>query len=387
MNRGRAIEPSPRRARIVAVAASALLIGGGLAACSDDSSSGAAGAGSQECITAADEFLQPWNELPTSLPASPPGGYVPLSKPAQPGGSIVFLASPIPSVQDGAKGMAVAAESIGWSSKTLNFDGNLPDMLVKFDQAIAEKPTAIWVQAFPAAGMQKQLDAAKNAGIVVGMTSVADEPTSVPGFAAVSNGPVTAEEIGELQANLVMRDSKCTANVAMFTLPFPIIEATDNAFTSTLKEKCPDCKVSTTLVQPQDLGTPKTASAIVSKLQSDPTVKYAYTVIGNVANGVAPALRQAGLKDIKIFGNTPDADSIASLRDGTNAWWVNQNPTLQAWGLIDSVLRAIDSGAPHPDGGHYPLAVLTPENVPDGTGVPALPTDYQAEFEALWGVS
>ncbi|WP_189339079.1 sugar ABC transporter substrate-binding protein [Williamsia muralis] len=375
------------RKRVATAASLAVVLALGLTACTDDpTTDSTAGAGSQECIAAADKFLEPWNELPTSLPASPPARYTPLTKPVPAGGSAIALTTPIPSAQESSNAFVEAAKAAGWSAKNLNFDGSVPDLLAKFDQAISAKPTAIWVQAFPAAAMQEQLDAAKAAGIVVGMASVVDQPESYPGFAAVSNGGVTIEEIGRLHANWFMRDSRCAGNVAIFTLPFPIVEKGDQVFTDTVKANCPKCKVSSSLIQPQDLGTPKTASTIVSKLQSDPTTKYAFTVIGNLANGVAPALKQAGINDIRIFGSSPDAESMAALRNGSNAWWVNQNSVMQGWASFDSILRAVTSEQIQPDPGNYPLSVLTSNNVSDGTEVPVIPTNYQSDFKALWGV-
>lgn len=385
-SRGRC--PRGSRKRVATAASLAMVLGLGLVACTEDSAVNAVGgSGSQECIAAADKFLEPWDGVPTSLPASPPGRYTPLTKPVPAGGKAIALTTAIPSAQESSEAFIEAAKAVGWSAKSLNFDGSVPDLLAKFDQAIGEKPTAIWIQAFPAAAMQKQLDAAKAAGIVVGMASVVDQPQSYPGFAAVSNGGITIEEVNRLHAYWFMRDSKCAGNVAIFTLPFPIVEKGDQVFTDTVKENCPDCKVSSSLIQPQDLGTPKTASTIVSKLQSDPTTKYAFTVIGNLANGVAPALKQAGVNDIRIFGSSPDAESMAALRDGSNAWWVNQNSVMQGWASFDSILRAVTSEQVQPDPGHYPLSVLTSENVSEGTEVPVVPADYQREFKALWGVS
>jgi hypothetical protein len=37
-----------------------------------------------------------------------------------------------------------------------------------------------------------------------------------------------------------------------------------------------------------------------------------------------------------------------------------------------------------PDAGDYPLGVLTPQNVPSGTGLPVEPADFRDEFLKLW---
>jgi hypothetical protein len=83
----------------------------------------------------------------------------------------------------------------------------------------------------------------------------------------------------------------------------------------------------------------------------------------------------------------PDDNAIKALRNGTNAWWVNQSSLMNGWTELDAALRAIDGGKTVTDSGDYPLALLTPKTVPAGTDLPVLPTDYQDEFKKLWLVS
>jgi ABC-type sugar transport system substrate-binding protein len=151
-----------------------------------------------------------------------------------------------------------------------------------------------------------------------------------------------------------------------------------------VKAHCPDCTVSYNEVQSSDIGTPALPSAVVSKLQSSPNTKYVYAIIGNVADGLAPALSQAGITGVKIFGQVPDTTSIAALRSGTNAWWIDQNSLINGWTELDGVLRAMEAKKPISDTGGYPLAILTPQNIPGGTGIPVAPANYQQEFKKLW---
>ena len=196
-----------------------------------------------------------------------------------------------------------------------------------------------------------------------------------------------AKTLGQLHANMVMKESDCKANVAIFSLPFPILKVGTDEFQAVLKAECPDCKVSYSEIQPKDLGSPAATNAIVSKLQSDPSVKYVLTVIGNVAAGLNTALDQANIKDVKIFGAVPDENSIKALQDGTNAWWLTQTSQINGWMELDAVLRAIESGKPVNTTGN-PIGVLTPENVPpDAASVPIFPADYEDLFKQVWQVS
>jgi ABC-type sugar transport system substrate-binding protein len=358
-----------------------------LSACSssgnDAAASNAPAAGSptsSACMSAAADYLKSWDALPTALPAA----YTPLSKKPATGKTMIKLVGPIPSDNDSWQQQATAAKAIGWTSKKISFDGTVEDLNAKFEQAVSEKPAAIGLSGWPVSAIEKPLADAKKTGVVVSLDSISDEPTSNPGYAALSNGGPTAKKIGELNAYEFMRSSNCKGSVAIFNLPFPILKVATDSFTSTVKTNCPDCKVSYNEIQTKDIGTPAATNAMVSKLQSSPSTKYVYTIIGNVATGLDTALAQASISGINIFGQVPDDNAIKALRNGTNAWWVNQSSLMNGWTELDAALRAIDSGKTVTDTGDYPLALLTPKNVPSGTDLPVLPTTYQDDFKKLW---
>jgi len=380
----------PRRRSLAATAGFAA-VAVTLAACSSSgtststSSAAAAAATSgsavSSCIAAANAYLKPWDALPTSLSSA----YAPLSQEPAPGGTVIKLVNgAIPSDNESFQQQAIAAQAIGWRAKEIVFNGTVEDLNAKFQQAISDKPTAITVAGWPPAALQRPLAAAKAAGIVVGLSSVTDPAASYPGYASNTNGTATAKQIGQLNAYMFMRDSGCKGSVAIFNLPFPILKIATSEFQATVRAHCPDCTVSYNEVQSSDIGTPALPSAVVSKLQSSPSTKYVYAIIGNVADGLAPALSQASITGVKIFGQVPDATSIAALRNGTNAWWIDQNSLIDGWTEMDGLLRAMEAKKTISDTGGYPLAILTPQNVPGGTGIPVEPANYQDEFKKLW---
>jgi ABC-type sugar transport system substrate-binding protein len=377
------------RHRHFALVTGAVTVLAALAACSSTSSSTSSSAaaatsavsGTSSCVTAADTYLQPWDSLPTALSSA----YTPLSVKPSPGGTVIKLVDgAIPSDNQSYQQMAIAARTIGWSAKEIVFNGTVEDLNAKFEQAISERPTAITVDGWPVAALQRPLADAKAAGIVVGLAAVPDLATSYPGYASNTNGAVTARQIGELNAYMFMRASGCKGSAAIFSLPFPILKISTDAFQATVKAHCPACAVSYNELQASDIGTPAVSNAVVSELQASPGTKYVYTIIGNVADGLAQALSQAGISGVKIFGQVPDEASIAALRDGTNAWWIDQSSLINGWTELDGILRVLEAKQPISDHGGYPLAILTPQNVPAGTGIPVLPSNYQSEFEQLW---
>jgi ABC-type sugar transport system substrate-binding protein len=389
-------QPRPiRRARFRPLMIGAVVAGVALlAACSsgggtsadppgDAQTTAASAAATSACMAAADAYLKPYQQLETTLPAS----YTPLAAKPAAGGSIVHLIGPLPDEIPLSQAQQAAAQAIGWKFTALSFNGTVEDLDAKFEEAVAMKPTMITLSGFPLATIAQPVAAAKKAGIVVVLADVADEPTGYPGFAAVVEGGVVYNKVGELNAYEFMHDSDCRGNVAIFSLPYPILTVGTNAFTETVHQHCPACTVSVSELQDSDVGTAAATSEIVTKLQSDPATTYVYGVIGSVVSGLTAALRQSGLSGITVFGADPDTDAVAAIRDGTNKWWVQYGLQFNGWSMIDAGLRAMETHKPVPDSGDYPLGLLTKESTPAGTSLPVVPANYQQEFEALWHVS
>jgi ABC-type sugar transport system substrate-binding protein len=387
-------QPRPiRRARFRPLIIGAVVAGAALvAACSSSGSSADPAADAAQatgststsaCVQAADAYLKPYQKLQTSLPAA----YTPLASKPVAGGSIVHLIGPLPTEIPLSQAQQAAARTIGWKFTALNFNGTVEDLDAKFEEAVAMKPTMITLSGFPLATIAKPVADAKKAGIVVVLADVADEPAGYPGFAAVVEGGAVYNKVGELNAYEFMHDSNCRGNVAIFSLPYPILTVGTNAFITTVKQHCPACTVSTSELQVTDVGTSAATSAIITKLQSDPATTYVYGVIGNVVTGLTAALRQSGLNGITVFGADPDDNAIAAIRNGTNRWWVQYGAQLNGWSMIDAGLRAMQTHKPVPDNADYPLGLLTKESTPAGTSLPVVPANYQQDYEALWHVS
>jgi ABC-type sugar transport system substrate-binding protein len=334
-------------------------------------------------MKAADTYLGPYQKLATALPAS----YTPLASKPPGRGSVVHLIGPLPAEIALSNAQKAAAYAIGWKFTALSFNGTVEDLNAKFEQAVAMKPAMITLSGFPLAAVAKPVADAKKAGIVVVLADVTDEPSGYPGFSAVVEGSAVYDKVGQLNAYEFMRESKCQGSVAIFSLAYPILKTGTDAFTRTVQQHCPACKVTYNQLQAQDLGTSAATSAIVTKLQSDPATKYVYAVIGNVVTGLTAALHQAGLSGINIFGAVPDENAIAAIRDGSNKWWVQYGSQFNGWAEIDAGLRALESHRPVPDSAGYPLGLLTKQSTPAGISLPVVPANYQQGFKELWHVN
>jgi ABC-type sugar transport system substrate-binding protein len=371
----RAVQPA-------ALCIAALVISG--CSTSDTTATGSTGdnAPMSDCAKSAAANLKPFERIPTQLPAD----FTPLAAAPETGKKIIYLSSSIPYEQTLARSLAEAADAVGWSAEALNFEPTVEDLNAKFAQAISENPDVIAVNGWPIAAIQQSVDAAKRAGIVVAIAAVTDVPKDATGFAATSNGTSSFKQTGDIQANWVAKDSDCTAHVAQFSLPYDVFQAQNTQFEKTLETVCPDCQTSYTELQNTDVGTPAATNAIVSAIQADPSIKYVGVPVGALAAGLQPAFAQAGITDVKIIGSAPATADYEALKEGEGAMWVASSAPMNAWVILDAVLRVFDTGQPFP-GFVQPNVMLTPDNIPaDATENSAFPTDYQEQFKTIWKV-
>jgi ABC-type sugar transport system substrate-binding protein len=176
--------------------------------------------------------------------------------------------------------------------------------------------------------------------------------------------------------------------VAVFGLPYPVVQAAGQSMVATINADCSQCKASYTEFQLSDVGTPAVTTRIVSLLQSNPKIKYLGVGIAPLAQGVSEALAAAGITGVKIVGLSPDDTTLKYLQGGSASMMIANTAEIGAWALFDAALRVLDSGKPW-DGHTYPIAIVTPANVSKTAthvGQITYPTDFRAEFKKLWQV-
>lgn len=382
--------PSPRpthtgqrRRRSLGVAIGSLVLLA--AACSSDDSGGGTDAESadlsapqQECMDNATAYLDERGLLPETLPEE----LTPLSKAPTKGLTITRLApAQVPTALLLSEKLVEIAPEIGWTAKAVSYDGSVEDLNEKAMDAVATSDI-VQVDGIETAALQGPIDAAKEKGVLFEIASTSEEPESVPGFGATPYGGDTFPKAGELGAYNVMRAMNCEGSVAVFSLPTPALRASADSLEAVLKEQCEDCDYSYTDIQFADIGSPAATNAVVSKLQSDPSIKFAYFTLGDLAVGLGPALTQAGL-DVQVGGLLPNTQNLETLKQGDNAFWLGFPQETSAWTILDTAARALDSGEPTV-GDHYPMPVYTPDNIETTDEIPAYPTDIGDQFRELW---
>lgn len=336
-------------------------------------------------MATAEKTIAPYLALPTSLPRE----LKPLDAKPEPGETIVDIAvgSNASDVLSGRE-LVKAAATVGWTGKLLLSDGTVEDEVAKWNEAIAQKPTAIVSAGYPASVLSQPLKAATQAGIITQLNSVIDEPNAENGPTTVSNGGGIFTLLGQMHAALVLKATNCEpVHAVVVQQDFPVIKLEAQSFRDTLTKACSECKVNVVNLQANDLSTPAATNAIMSAVQADSKVHFVVGMTSSEIHGVAAAIKSAGLSDVKVAGSLPNEESMAGLRSGSDAWWLLQNASLNAWVEVDTILRAAASKTTVNEPVANPIAVLTKDNIPAGANTPpAVPTNYEAQFKQLWHV-
>lgn len=387
-----------RRASLVAAAVAGATL---LSACgssgSDASSSStgaSSGAGSASANSAsaprspeaeaAKQVIQPYLQVPTKINQSEPlKAKIPTDKPW------VVITCELPQCKLISDGALAAAQTAGVPTKLLTYkttDGTTLTSAMK--QALDLAPLAVSPIGFSQTlwdGLQPQY---KAAGISITPIAVGDtKPSDV-----VTQGSASQIDYGrggELMANYVISDSNATAKVLVQDVPaFAVLKAYGDGFKGAMAKGCSGCKVTTLDLAPAQLASNGIVPAIVSALQKDKSIKYLAATDGAFLVGINPALKAAGLNDIKILGGSPDINNLKALLDGSQTAWTAAAEDQYGWVGLDIVGRKINGQDIAPAGGGRVTMIATKDNVgtPSPTGLSA-PADYRDQYKKLWGLS
>lgn len=376
---------SPGRAVIAAVAVSAATLV--LASCGSTENRGSGGGGGGGSVSPeASSLVEEHASNPTSV------GYdEPLSKPAPAGKRIVALQVAVDVAKVENEAMEKAAELLGWDFERIVVGTGPEDPAKALEQAIDSKPDGIYYSGFQTSAMQEQLDRAQSEGIPV-FTEALGDTTPAASFAQIRNTP-TVERLGQLTGAWVASDSGGDAHVIVVDAPaFPILTAYSNSVKQSVEDYCDGCDVEIMNANVADIGT-TLPSQIVSELQRSPDVNYLVFSFGDLTAGLNAALAAAGEADqVKIAGQLPGLENVASLKSGENDMWVPELSPLIGWRVMDSFARQFVGDDPDvaADGSPTPTQVLTPDNVEgavfDDSGYWVGVSDYESVFGEMWHV-
>ncbi|CAN5204203.1 hypothetical protein BH09ACT10_BH09ACT10_08550 [soil metagenome] len=368
-------------AGVVAVAALSLSACG-----SSDSSSSSDGASSDSAgIAEAQAFLDSYSGNPTGL-----GWDTPVSKKIPTGKNIVALETPVAVAKLTNDYRERAMKLLGWNMTRIIVGGGPEDPAKAMQQALDQKPDAIFYAGYDPNSMSAQLADAKAQGIPVIAESV---PTKNPAIVGDIRNETTNERLGKMTASFVVADSKGKANVEFFNVPTqPIIVSYQAAFKKYLAEWCPDCKVNVNDFEFSDIGS-NLPGQIVSALQRNPKANYVVMGLGDAIVGVDAALQSAGLADqAKIGGAIPSLANYEALKKGDPGFWAVDNAPFISFRQTDMMARAfVGDDLTKVNESLAPAMVLTSKNINDTVfdedGYWLGYADWENAYKKMWGLS
>jgi ribose transport system substrate-binding protein len=167
---------------------------------------------------------------------------------------------------------------------------------------------------------------------------------------------------------------------------FPVLLDEREGFTSEVSKLCPACSVTGLDATLTEFAGGTLDAAIVSQLQSNPSIGYFFADNGQFVDGIVPALSAAGLTKIQVGGSAIDAVGKAALIAGTEQVWTGDSYYYEGFALMDSALRNLESAK-----GTYldytqPIQIITSSNVASVSIPWNKPSNALQQFEKLWKV-
>jgi len=314
---------------------------------------------------------------------------VPITKPIPTGKKLVFLSCGVETCEKTGELLRPGAEALGWSLDIVTTDGTPEQVSSAFSSAIRSGADAVIYPTANIPQLAAPLKEAKEKGVLLATVASVDVPDPNTPYFFAMGGPDYFAKIGRVLAAKVVADSGGSANALCVDLPqFAILTPMNDGFKATLKEECPDCKSDTIDIQASSLGK-DAPDLIVSALRRSPDTKY---VVLSEASAMEPglpaALNAAGLKDVKILGQSGSEQVYTDVKSGVVLATVQPEGYSYSFGILDALARKWSGQEVIPIEAN--LLLLTKDNIPDDIkGRIAWPAvaDMQAQYLKLWGKS
>jgi ribose transport system substrate-binding protein len=355
--------------------------GGGTTAAANTAASGLANA--QAIVKAA-------STEPTDIPIK-----TALPKAPQKGIKVAFLSCSAAACSLLNPGFEAAAKALGWQPKVITYDSAQPGQALQ--QTINAGYKYIATTSITLNTITPQVRAAQAKGVALFGAYTGDKPEGKKnGLYGVAQNFDASVKSGKLIAAWTIVDSHSAAHALYVDLPiYPTLEAQGDAAKAEYAADCPSCSFDKLGLSVNQLGAGQGPSAIVTYLKAHPKINYLYLSFQDLDNGVAAALKSAGLANrVKIVGTEAQTAQLKAMIAGTeSAWSVLPEPYVM-WTVVDWMARlsegVLDQAALDATASGVQFMVDTPaqaqQQLTENNGEWPGPKNYQAQFEALWHV-
>jgi ribose transport system substrate-binding protein len=290
-------------------------------------------------------------------------------------------------------GFEAAANALGWQPKVITYDSAQPGQALQ--QALDAGYKYIATTSITLNTITPQVRAAQAKGVALFGAYTGDKPLGkANGLYGVAQNFDASAKSGKLIAAWTIVNSHSDAHALYVDLPiYPTLEAQGDAAMAEYKADCPACSFDKLGLSVNQLGAGQGPSAIVTYLKSHPKINYVYLSFQDLDNGVAAALKSAGLAGkVKIVGTEAQTAQLKAMIAGTEtAWSVLPEPYVM-WTVVDWMARlsegVLDQSALDATASGVQFMVDTPaqaqQQLAENGGEWPGPKNYQAQFKALW---
>lgn len=296
-----------------------------------------------------------------------------------------------------------AAQSIGWSTKIFDDQGDPTTVTTGIRQAIADKADAIFMYYIDCVYAAEALSEAREAGIKVAAAESADCSDLDPNaeslfdysvtYSGGLDGPVPggespySEQIrlwGQAQGNLGVVKAGGTVNALVFTDNYGFGGKRAAEGMNEVLASCEGCTSQIIEFPYEDLANGNLATTVSQALLKNPeanVVAAAYDAIA--VYGLAQAAADAG-RELVVIGGEGSAEGMDLVRAGQITLGAGLPLGWEGYAAVDALNRILQGEAPVPTG--MGLQLFDADNNVPASGAYAPPFDYKALYKQAWGV-
>jgi ribose transport system substrate-binding protein len=387
-----------RRRALIAVLP--LALAAGLAACSSaGSSAGTTGAGAGSASTDAPASSPGLKRAEAIVNADTPtpasiGPTEPVGKPIPAGKHIVLVYS-----GQGAVGTQLAytplkqaAKVLGWTVTSLYPALPTPqDLQQALNQAIQLHPDAVVIAAVDDADFRSQIDTLAAMHIPV-ISDFSPDPTG---------GPITLSLMGaqgegalaHVAGAKAVADLGGAGELGVIGLQgYKIVQEFDQGFYAEVRQDCPACTIKETDVPLTSLGTTD-GTDIVNFLRANPNIKGLLLGYDGLGSDLYTAAKSAGITLPKVYSIATIPTGVQAAQEAELTATVPVDYDELGWRDADALARIFtgQTASALSQDVIYERPIIwstqyrnVPASSSSGT-FPAIVTDYQAQYEKLWG--
>jgi ABC-type sugar transport system substrate-binding protein len=374
-----------RRTLWLAAAGAVLVALAGCASAGGSSAPPTTAASAGFSATRVSSLAAPFSTRPTTIPVTTPLAKLP------PRDKVIdYLQCPIPDCTSLTPFVQQAASYFGWTLHVINQGLTPATQLAAFQQAVKDKPGAVWATAVPRAEVNPEIAELKSMGIpYVELTE-----TDPPGNGIIGDVVPNAvfQELGEVTAYAALQAGGSDLHaleVRIAGFPEPLTSST--AFGQTILSLCSSCTVATLTFDATQMGTPAIPDGIVAYLKGHPSINAVACPFYEIIQALVPQLPSAGLSSVKTY--TDDEGPIYNDVKSGKITAAIASPWVEwLYMTIDMLARYFTNQPLTPDtqnpaDTHF--WILTKNNIPAEAAQTYFPLDANAftNFTQLWKVS